>query len=88
MPVSKVNNNTKTVIESKVLPSQVEDINNSADNDNINEIAITKSFQKGVNVWPILVIVIISERSTKIVAFIIVLIISIGLVFISVIDIT
>lgn len=54
---------------------------------NINKLAITKSLNREIDVWLVLVIIIASERSIKVIAFIIVLTIDIGLVFIGIVGV-
>lgn len=84
--VCKVNDDTKTMVESGALSNRVGNIYNDANSANIDEIAVAGGPKRGVDIWLVLVVVIAGRKSTKVVTFIIVPIVSISPVFVNVVD--
>ena len=78
VPISNVGGDTKTVVESKALLNRVENTNNDANGADMNKVAVTGGSKRGVGVWPVLIVVIISRESTEVAEFIIVLTVDIS----------
>lgn len=62
------------------------DTNNDANSIDINKVAIARGPKREVDIWPMLIVVIASKKSTQDIAFIIIPIIDIGLVSVGIID--
>lgn len=76
MPVSNVNGGTKAVVEGQTLSSELEAINNDANDVDIDRVATVRNPKRKVSIWLILVVVITDRRLTKVAKLIIVLTIS------------
>ena len=50
MPIGNISNDTKAVVESEALPNRVEDINNVANDAEINEVAAAGGPKKRVDI--------------------------------------
>lgn len=86
MPIGKISNSTKIGVESGALSNRRRDTYDNINNTDIDKVAIAGSPKRGIILWPVLIVVIACEKSTKVIAFIIVPTIGIGPFFIGVIN--
>ena len=85
VPVGNVSGDIKPVIESRALLSGVGDTNDDANGADIDKVAAARGLKRGVDVWPILVVVIADGESSEVAAFIIVLTIDTSPIFVGVV---
>lgn len=86
VPISNVSSSTKIMIKSGALSYTMGHTNDETNSADIDELAIARGLKREVSIWPMLVVVIAGKRSTKVIIFIIVLIVGIGPVFIGIIN--
>ena len=87
VPISNVGGSTKAMIKDGALPYKMGNTNDETNSANIDELAAVRGLKREVSIWPMLVVVIASKKSTKVAIFIIVLIVGIGPIFIGIINV-
>ena len=87
VPVGSVNSDTKVVVKSRTLLNGVKNTNDNANGADINKITIVGSLKKRIDIWPLLIVVIASGELTKIIVFIIILIIGLGPISVGIIGV-